>query len=87
MSIGSEKETAGELAEDTDFHTPHHQETYADINLREYRGTIVQIGPQPQGGDCMVHWHKPIDVYSVQCLCHLNVHEGNGNKPARSRKG
>ena len=45
--------------------------TYRDINLQAYRGTIIALGTQPRGGDCLVQWHKPLEVRAEQCTCNL----------------
>ena len=45
--------------------------TYRDINLRDYRGTLLFIGHTPHGGDCTVRWSRPIDVTGAQCLDNL----------------
>lgn len=44
--------------------------TYADLNLRNYRGTILRIGPQRiPGADCLVDWGN--DIHGCECLRHL----------------
>lgn len=33
--------------------------TYSDVNLYDYRGTLVAIERGPRGSDCFVNWHSP----------------------------
>jgi hypothetical protein len=44
---------------------------YRDINLQGYRGVIVRLGRPPHGGECVVQWHRPLDVRGDACLAHL----------------
>ena len=34
------------------------QVSYADINLRAYKGVVVAVGSTSKGGDCMVQWAR-----------------------------
>jgi hypothetical protein len=39
--------------------------TYDDVNLLADKGTISEISPQPQGGDCLVKWDR---LPFAQCI-------------------
>ena len=47
--------------------------TYADINLHDYRGVIVALGPQQYGGDCLVAWVRPVRGTTIECRQHLRL--------------
>jgi hypothetical protein len=44
--------------------------TYADVNLWSYRGVIVAVGPQAEGGDCLVQWRNH-NGSTGECLSNL----------------
>jgi hypothetical protein len=52
---------------------PGDRVTYADVNLRDNRGVVVAVQRGPRGGDCVVHWTRPLDVTSEECAFNLKV--------------
>ena len=48
--------------------------TYNDANLRDYHGVLVSLGRTIAGGDCRVHWMRPVNVVSDECLYNLLLH-------------
>ena len=44
---------------------------YADINLHDYRGILVEVSRQNNGGDCLVDWKSPNTARGVECLRNL----------------
>ena len=47
--------------------------TYKNINLRDYRGTLIAVGPTPYEGNCTVRWTRPMDVTGAQCMDNLTT--------------
>ena len=50
---------------------PGQKVTYTDINLRDNRGVIVAVQKGPRGGDCIIHWTRPLDCKSEECSFNL----------------
>lgn len=45
--------------------------TYADVNLSAYRGTLLEIARQTNGGNCLVRWEIGYQGIAEECLNNL----------------
>ena len=51
--------------------------TYTDLNLRHWKGVIVEIGKFAHGADCVIHWLTPYSMRSSECLRNLTKIESS----------